>query len=133
MNTRLKLTYLWYGWGLLLFVLLIALSMQPRLFGSGVTEAWQWFLPNIMPVLTLVGAGSYAAPASTRPASGGRSRLVGMAFAVSLLYLATLSVSVIGVLVTPDPLAFLRTSNLWLGPLQGLATSVLGLFFIRKG
>lgn len=55
-----------------------------------------------------------------------------MALAVSCVYLAILTVSVIGTLFAAHPLDFLTTSSLWLAPLQGFAVTGLSLFFVRK-
>jgi hypothetical protein len=129
MSQRAVLTAVWWTWGLLLILLLAALSLQPRLFGDDTTKVWQWFLPNILPAMTMVGFTAYAAPPRPQSASGG---LFGMALAVSCTYLAVLTVSVLGTLFAPHPLEFVTMTSLWLAPLQGFATAGLALFFVKK-
>lgn len=128
---QLTLTVLWWGWGLLLFLLLVALSSQSAIFGDDASAAWQWFLPNVTPSMGLVGAAAYARrkaadvdPAVIRP-------LFLLALIVSAVYLVLLTVSLVGVFFSAQPLAWLGKSNLWLGPLQGLAASALAVFFAK--
>jgi hypothetical protein len=129
MSQRAVLTTVWWSWGLLLILLLILFSMQQRLFGEDVGKVWQWFLPNIVPAMTMVGFTAYAAPALSQDVPGG---VFGMALAVSCFYLAILTISVVGTLFAPHPLEFLTGSSLWLAPLQGFATAGLALFFAKK-
>jgi hypothetical protein len=126
---RAVLTALWWVWGLLLFLLLFLFSLQPRFFGEDVGKVWQWFVPNIVPAMTMVGFTAYNAPPPEAPPSPG---LFGMALGVSCFYLAILTISILGTLFAPHPLEFLTTSSYWLGPLQGFATAGLALFFVKK-
>ena len=128
---QLTLTILWWGWGLLLFILLVALSSQSAIFGDQTSAAWQWFLPNVTPSMGLVGAATYAQrktadiePTVIRP-------LFLMAVIVSAVYLMLLTVALLGVFFSAQPLDWLGKSNLWLGPLQGLAASALAIFFTK--
>jgi hypothetical protein len=122
------LTMVWWGWGLLLFLLLIVLSLQPALFGDDTGKVWQWFLPNLVPAMTMVGFTAYASPT---PAES-TANLFPLALGVSGFYLAVLTLSVAGTLFAPRPLEFLNTSSLWLAPLQGFALAGLGVFFVKK-
>jgi hypothetical protein len=129
MSKRAILTTIWWGWGLLLILLLIALSLQTKLFGPDMTKVWQWFLPNILPAMTMVGFTAYATPApDVSPPSG----LFVMALTVSGIYLLVLTVSVVGTLFASHPLDFVTASSLWLAPLQGFAMAGLSLFFVKK-
>ena len=129
MSQRAMLTTLWWVWGLLLILLLIVLSLQPALFGDDVEKAWQWFLPNLVPAMTMVGFTAYVSPA---PADPGTRNLFPLALGVSAFYLAILTLSVVGTLFTPRPLDFLTRSSLWLAPLQGFALAGLGVFFVKR-
>jgi len=128
---KLILTMLWWGWGLLLLLLLAALSSQSAIFGDKAADAWQWFLPNLTPTLLLVGAAAYAKKVPDQVDLTVMKPLFLIALVVSATYLLLLTISLIGVLFTTDPLAWLSKSNLWLGPLQGLAASALGVFFVK--
>ena len=128
---QLALTAVWWIWGVLLILMLALLSAQDKLFGEKVGEAWQWFLPNIMPTLMLVGAASYA----KQKAPSVNQDMVGPIFlitlSVSIIYLLLLTISVVGALFAQPPLAWLIKTNYWLGPVQGLAASALGVFFTK--
>lgn len=129
MSKRAILTTVWWAWGLLLILFLVALSLQTKLFGDDMTKVWHWFLPNVIPAMTMVGFTAYAVPAqNVSPPPG----LFAMALAVSCVYLAILTVSVLGTLFSPHPLDFVTTSSLWLAPLQGFAMAGLSLFFVKR-
>ena len=53
-----------------------------------------------------------------------------MALLISIFYLAVLSICVAMLFLSSSPAAAVRPTNLFLGPLQGLATSFIGLFFV---
>jgi hypothetical protein len=125
------LTNLWWGWGVMLLLALVALSSQAAIFGDQAEAAWQWFLPNILPTLGLVGAAAYSRRSETDVDPSAIRPLFLIALAVSVTYLLLLSLSVVGVLFSSDPIAWLNKSALWLGPLQGLAASGLGVFFTK--
>ena len=50
---RKTLTIVWFSFGGGLMVFMIATSLLRR-FGSSVSEAWGWFLPTLMPTLSLI-------------------------------------------------------------------------------
>ena len=129
MSRRAFLTAVWWIWGILLMLLVFLFSMQPHFFGEDAGKVWQWFLPNIIPAMTMVGFTAYAAPPPSPTAPAG---VFAMALAVSCVYLAVLTVAVVGTLFAPHPLDFLATASFILAPLQGFATAGLALFFIKK-
>ena len=109
----------------------MVLSSQEAVFGEDPSAAWQWLLPNLTPTLGLVGAAAYARRNVQDVDTAAVKPLFFMALAVSLAYLLLLTMSVVGVMFTTDPVAWLSKSNLWLGPVQGLAASALGVFFTK--
>lgn len=132
LRQRLTLTILWWSWGLALFLLLAALSYQPAIFGEDSSAAWEWFLPNITPTMMLVGAVAYAKRGPRTVARRAREPLFLLSLIVSIFYLAMLTLPMLGAFYSVDPLALLRKSNLWLGPLQGLSASTLAIFFTKE-
>lgn len=134
MSRRSILTTIWLLWAALLFLLMIMLTMQSALFGADAQKAWQWFLPNLVPVLTLVGASAYASPAAPVAAANPPPPAGTFLLAVgsSVFYLLLLTGSLVSTLFSKAPLEALATSGLWLGPLQGIATSGLALYFVKK-
>jgi hypothetical protein len=134
MLQRILLTVLWWLWGIALLILLIFLSLQPAIFGQDTQKIWQWFLPNILPTLTMVGAAAYAAPQPTVGAPAAPAMLFLFALGTSILYLLALTFSIIfSAFYQPNaPLDFLNQSSLWLGPLQGFVSSALAFYFVKK-
>lgn len=134
MSQRAMLTTLWWAWGLLLILLLIVLSLQPALFGDNIEKIWQWFLPNLVPAMTMVGFTAYASPGTSNPGTSdpGTMNLFPLALGISGFYLAILTLSVAGTLFAPQPLEFVTMSSLWLAPLQGFALAGLGVFFVKR-
>ena len=127
---RIILTLLWWGWGLLLVLLLVALSYQPAIFGEDPKAAWDWFTPHILPTMMLVGAAAYAkkdVPLGTE----GHGQLFIIALVASIIYLLLLTIALLSVFYVVDPLAALRKASLWLGLLQGLCASALSVFFTK--
>ena len=128
MSKRAILTTVWWVWGMLLFLLLIGLTSIPELFGADAGRAWQWFLPNIVPAMTMVGAAAYAAPAPAEAPEG----MFWMALGTSVFYLLVLTGTILTTLFAIRPLGALDGSGIWLGPLQGFATSALALHFVKR-
>ena len=148
MNTHALLTLLWWIWGALLIVLLVVLSNMP-LFGDDVRAAWEWFVPNLLPTMALVGGIQYQkaktaradAPAAPAPAAApaaadtpappitGAQPQSWVAVILTILYLLLLTGALVGTLWASHPLESLRTANLWLGPILALNTAALGVLF----
>lgn len=129
MRQKLILTILWWVWGLGLFAMLAMVSYQPAIFGEDADAAWQWFLPNITPTLMLVGAVAYVKRGERGADIEARRAVFLITLIVSIFYLLALTVAILSVFYSVDPLATMRKSGLWLGPLQGLTASFLGIFF----
>jgi small-conductance mechanosensitive channel len=126
---KLILTLLWWIWGLSLFALLAMISYQPAIFGEDADAAWQWFLPNITPTMMLVGAVAYIKRGDRSAGIDARGPVFLISLIVSIFYLVALTVAILSVFYSTDPLGIMRKSGLWLGPLQGLTASFLGIFF----
>lgn len=129
LRQKLALTILWWVWGLALFALLAMISYQPAILGNDADAAWQWFLPNITPTLMLVGAVAYVRRGETPPDIEARNPLFLISLIVSIFYLFALTAAILSVFYSSAPLETMRKSGLWLGPLQGLTASFLGIFF----
>jgi hypothetical protein len=111
------------------FLLLFVQSIS-GVYGEFVEQAWGWFLPTIVPTLSVI-VGGVAYQARRTPS---KANVDGTAFSVSLIlsiaYLAlVLATLLLRPLSTATPLQFLATSNLWLVPIQGLAGLSIGAFF----
>jgi hypothetical protein len=128
---QLTLTALWWGWGILLILVLVALSSQSAIFGDQTSAAWQWFFPNITPTMGLVGAAAYTKGKSPSIQPETIKPLFVLALLASLLYLLLLTAALLGVFFTAHPISWLTKTNIWLGTVQTLAASTLGAFFAK--
>ncbi|MBV8685985.1 MAG: hypothetical protein JOZ90_15250 [Alphaproteobacteria bacterium] len=127
-NAKLLLTYLWWGWGLLLFAPLIFFTVNEAT-SAFATAAWSWFLPDILPVLTLVGAAAYKDGGRDSAAAESAGPLLPATIGISAVYLLVLTLCVLLLFLRVPPVAAVQPTNLFLAPLQGAATTFLGLFF----
>jgi len=132
-SAKKRLFVVWSIGAMLLFLLLIVQSASGR-YGD-TAEVWAWFLPTIIPTLSLMIAVIVSDALERR--SGQKRRadvfLYRVAISLSVFYLVVVSLSIF---LQPfselSPLELMRTSNLWLGPLQGLVVASLGAFFRRE-
>jgi len=129
---RKRLAILWFGFGFVLFIVLVLQSVFGR-FGDWVEDAWSWFLPSIMPTLSLIVGVLVLDVTSGRDAE----KKVGsfffwLAFLLSAVYLVLVATTLfLQPFTGVPPLDLMKLSNLWLGPLQGLVAAVLGAFFVK--
>ena len=133
-RARRRLAALWLiGGGALILVFII--QSLSNYYGDSDESAWSWFLPNIMPTLSLV-VGVLVSD------SMGRAFRVEMidrfmyrvAFWLSSVYLAIIALTIFfaGPASADSALAVYETSKLWLGPLQGLVSAALAAFFVME-
>lgn len=103
-------------------------------YGGRETEAWGWFTPNIVPTIGLILA-TLAAAAAGKDAG---DRAVSAFFFFVTLLLSVLYVVIFNLIFLLEPLAdsppleIFKRSSLFLGIIQGLVTTALGVFFIRN-
>ena len=129
---RKRLAVVWFVGGGVSFLVLLFIS-----FFAGTLDLiglWDWFLPAIVPNLSLIVGvlvfthrqpGAVDLPVD--------SFLYRLAFGLSLLYVLLLLLPLVFFPLTGKPLpVLLDTSRLWLAAVQGLATGVLGAFFVRQ-
>lgn len=126
-----RLGLLWLSFFVLLFLLFVLQTFGQR-FGSREEQAWAWFLPSILPTVSLILA-VYAREAFDRRS---RRRIrkgpFYIAFAVSLLYLLILAAVIVVPAFWGRPFfEFIGATAYFLGPLQGLAAGILGVFFAQ--
>jgi hypothetical protein len=130
---RNRLAILWLGAAAAFFLLLIVQSVMGH-FENRSQEVWSWALPTVMPTLTLVltvlGADALKSEESDQVVKKSFLRLASLVSGFYLLLV--ISTLLIEPFTSIRVLDLLKLSNLWLGPLQGLVTSALGLLFFSK-
>lgn len=132
LSRKLALTFVWWIWGLALVAYAAALAQNETLFPDP-AAVWSWFVPNIFPTMTLVGAAAYGGRKAAAPFGEGATALFLLAVASSILYLGLLTQALLNAQISVPAVKSLSTASLWLGPLQGLVTSLLGFFFVSGG
>ena len=131
-----KLATLWMIFSSILFTILLVQSFGDN-FGDDVDEAWGWLFQNILPSLSLI-VSVLVIDSKNKT----KSRKVDLFYFrlskyLSIAYLTTILITVLAEPFATDiadvsPLQFLKKSSLWLAPFQGIVTSALGIFFIKK-
>jgi hypothetical protein len=130
-----RLAALWFTACAAIFLVVVVQSILGR-YGENANKAFAWLLPTIMPTLSLM-IGVLVAEALGHIAVH-KSRinlfLYRLTFWISALYLVVVALTILLPPLAPpphNPLKVMETSNVFLGPLQGLAASALGAFFYK--
>jgi hypothetical protein len=135
-DVRTQLARVWLVGGGGIFLILVVQSLL-HVYGDLTQEAWGWFLPTLMPSLgMIVTVLTYTALDPLMTGSVVRKAFVPIALWLSIMYLLTVMLTI---LIQPfasrtpvEAVGLMRTSNLWLGPFQGLVASALGVLFVSK-
>ncbi len=103
-------------------------------WGTWVSDAWSWLLPTILPTLTLI-LSTVVVEAIQQRDSGVQVNLFAyyLCLGLSAFYL----ICVVSILfavnfVQIKPLELMKISSLWLAPLQGLLSGIIGVFFVGQ-
>ncbi|HEY5746644.1 MAG TPA: hypothetical protein VIU12_11245 [Chryseolinea sp.] len=130
-----RIAILWLGFAAILFAILLVFTANQR-FDSHNNEAWGWYSQNIVPSLFLIVTVLVKSAKATADTTEIDPFYFKLSFILSLFYLLLL----MGVLVYspmphgdggPSPIQFLTQSNLFLGIVQGIVTSCLGIFYVK--
>jgi cytochrome bd-type quinol oxidase subunit 2 len=132
-QVRVELATIWLGGTGIIVLIMVVQSMLGK-FEEQVQEAWGWLLPTVMPTLgMIVTVLGYTALETQRGKSDVRRSFYRIARALSIVYIALVLLTI---LIQPfskyDSLQLMRMSNLWLGPIQGLVASALGVLFVSR-
>ncbi len=129
-----KLALIWFLIGGLLFIVMFLQTLF-NYYDDKTKDAWSWFLPTVMPTLSLM-IGVFITEESEgniqdKPVS---SFLYRLSFTLSIVYLVMVSLVILAKPLLPiqDPFEVMKISSLGLGPLQGLVVACIGVFFVRK-
>lgn len=132
-SVRNRLAGLWLIGGAVILVLVVIQSLLGH-FGDRAQEALGWLLPTLMPTLSMiVTVLTYTALDPRFLDAVVRRSFFWVAISLSGFYLLLILVTILIQPFTPtDPLQLMRLSNLWLGPVQGLTASAIGVLFVSK-
>jgi len=132
-NCKKNLMKTWFIGAFIIFLLIIGQSIFGR-YSERIAEAWGWFLPTVMPTLSLMIGVSLA---DRFGVSSKREKKIDpfmykLALCLSFAYLSVVLATILLLPYSPmPPLEHLDVSNLWLAPIQGLVAGALGAFFVK--
>lgn len=142
-RARWNLARFWFVGSGVVFLLLVGQSIG-TIYGDNLQTVWGWALPNFVPTLALM-VSVFAADAlkpfsATQEPSMVRQNFYSLALGLSVFYLAILLMTILAEPIflymrqgtRASAVDLLQTSNLWLGPLQGLVVAALGVLFFLK-
>ena len=134
MRARKRLSMVWFCFGGVLFAVLFIQTLANPYLYKDVSEPWSWFLPNIVPTLSLmIGVLVAEAMGKGSPAKSVDAFMYRLGLAASLIYLVCVAAVIFyGPVSGQAPFELMKKSSLALGPMQGLVSGVLVLFFARK-
>jgi hypothetical protein len=127
-----RLAILW-GTGSFVGLLILVAETYGKVWGSLAPEAFGWFLPMVVPTLTLIVGSVVAEQTKDTPSTSKVTPLAfWVTFWVSAVYLSFVALAVISAAWDDKPISVLKTSSLWLSPLQALVGGCIGVFFGRR-
>jgi hypothetical protein len=125
------LAVVWLLLGGLAIAILIGQSFSGR-YGARVGEAWNWFVPALVPTASLVFA-AYGAGSASQAARDARTDvlLFLMSILLSVIYLGLILLTFFAQpFIDMSPLELMALSNIWLAVFQGILLSVLATLFM---
>jgi hypothetical protein len=135
-DVRVRLAWVWLiGAGLILILLVVQSLLHA--YGELTQEAWGWFLPTMMPTLgMIITVLTYTALDPHTSGSVVRRAFFQIALSLSVAYLVLVLLTIVmqpfAAKSAAERVDLMRTSNLWLGPVQGIVASALGILFVSK-
>ena len=132
-RVRSRLAVLWLG-GSGTFTFLLVLQTLLGKYRGIEQEVWGWALPTILPTLGMICTVlGYTALDPKQARAEVRTDFYRLSYILSLAYLFFVSLTLLlQPFTTYQPIQLMRMANLWLGPFQGLVSSLLGVLFVTK-
>jgi hypothetical protein len=126
-----QLATVWFVGSAAIFLVVFLQTIFGR-YSAKATDAWGWFLPTVIPTLSLM-IGVFVADTMRDIHDKVIDPFVyRLAFILSITYFAVVLATIaLQPFADVQPLELLKMSNLWLAPLQGLVTGILGVFFVK--
>ena len=132
-EARIGLTKVWFTGGLFFFFLIIVQSILGA-YGTDVDKAWGWALPTIMPTLLLIVGVLVGQQMNANPTKATVDPfLFRLTYWLSIFYLLVVNLTILlSPFTSRTKIEIMQTSNLFLGPLQGLVGAAFGAFFVAR-
>jgi hypothetical protein len=133
---RNRLAGVWIGGSLLIFSLVIYQSLA-HVYAERVQDVWEWLMPTLLPTLTMIVSVAASTAFMSSTSTGVlRKSFYRLALSLSIFYLVLIFFTIVSLpafnrLVSAQ-IDSLHTSNLWIGPIQGIVASALGVLFASK-
>ena len=139
-NVRNRLAWIWIiGFCLIVVIMVVQslLNVYKDSTADMTQEAWSWLLPTLMPSVGLIiTVLTYTALDPLMTGSVVRKSFVPIAVGISIFYLVLVLLTILAQPISAhspkEAVAAMHTSNLWLGPIQGLVASAIGVLFASK-
>jgi hypothetical protein len=130
-TARKRLAVVWFAGAGVCFVVLLFITFFAA--NADPTGLWDWYLPAVVPNLSLIVGVLVYAHRQAQSDTPIDAFLYRLALWLSLLYIALLLLPLLFFPLTGKTLPeLLNISRLWLAAVQGLATGVMGAFFVRQ-
>ena len=139
-DVRNRLAWIWIiGFCLVVMIMVVEslLNVYKSPSADMTQEAWSWLLPTLMPSVGLIiTVLTYTALDPTMTGSVVRRSFVPIAIGISIFYLLLVLLTILAQPFAShspkEAVAAMHTSNLWLGPIQGLVASAIGVLFASE-
>lgn len=128
---RKRITIIWFLLGGLAFAVMILYSFGGSL-GDKVVQAWGWLLAATAPTMSII-ASNIATDATDPNTSADMvdTFYYRLSMMVSGVYLVTILLTLVCWRMTgyQSPYEVMALSSIWIAPMQGIAASILSIFF----
>lgn len=140
-KARYRLARLWFIGVGIIFLLLVAQSSFGDIYEGRLEEVWSWALPTVIPTLSLLlsvlGANAIVQVNDSNADTGMvRRSFYSIAYWLSVFYLLLILATILLQPINPSEkftaVDFLKRSQLWLSPVQGIVISAMGILFFSK-
>ena len=113
----------------MLFAVLVVQSILDK-YHQDLQKAWSWFIPTVVPTLSLMLSVLGAGALGGQDARQVRVDFFRLAWWLSLAYLLVLTGTILLQPFSPlAPIELFTASNYWLTPMQGLVVAAIGVLF----
>ena len=132
-----RLAVLWFALSVLAFGTMIALTFGGS-FGGQYGKAWSWFLPYVVPTLTLILTALFAERRQSETTATVERFVYRLTLILSGVYLVLVILSLVLYPIARSGagkisrMELLDLSTLWLMPVQALVGIALGFFFVSR-